>query len=235
MILAALLLPTLIFAQDDPKKEYKSIGDDAVFSIVEEMPEYSGGQQALFTYLGKNLSYPESAIDAGISGTVYVQFVVDTDGSIKDANVVRGIGEACDDEALRVVNSMPTWKPGKQRGKNVKVSYILPVKFSLGNDGPKPPVYPNGSSAMHEYVKKNFVYPKKLIKNGCPSGILIMQVGWDATGKIIKVEGVESDLLNKEMIRVIESMPTFRPAIDKGTEVPHAGTLSFPYFCPDKD
>jgi len=104
---------------------------DEIFTIVENMPTFPGGEEALFKFLGKSTKYPPMAVDAGITGTVYVNFVVDKDGKVKNAKVVRGIHSACDKEALRVVNSMPKWTAGRQRGKPVKVSYNLPIKFTL--------------------------------------------------------------------------------------------------------
>lgn len=91
-------------------------------------PEYSGN---LFEYLSKSLQYPAGARDMGIEGKVIVQFVVNEDGSVSNAHVVKGIGGGCDEEALRVVNGMQRWKPGKQNGRAVKVFYTLPIRFVL--------------------------------------------------------------------------------------------------------
>jgi protein TonB len=85
----------------------------------------------LYSYLGNNIKYPVMAKESGIQGKVYVTFVVERDGSITDVKVLRGIGGGCDEEAVRVVASMPRWKPGKQRGKPVRVQYNLPVRFTL--------------------------------------------------------------------------------------------------------
>ncbi|MEN8225218.1 MAG: energy transducer TonB, partial [Bacteroidota bacterium] len=85
----------------------------------------------LYAYLGNNIKYPVMAKESGIQGKVYVTFVVETDGSITDVKVLRGIGGGCDEEAIRVVSTMPKWKPGKQRGKPVRVQYNLPVRFTL--------------------------------------------------------------------------------------------------------
>lgn len=100
-------------------------GQDRVFTIIEKMPEFPGGPEAMFKYLGQNIKCPGSAIDAGIQGTVYVSFVVDTSGAINATSVLRGIGGGCDEEALRVVNGMPLWVPGKDNGKPVKVQYNM--------------------------------------------------------------------------------------------------------------
>lgn len=102
-----------------------------IFTIVEEMPSFPGGEAKLFEYLGKNTKFPQMARDAGIQGQVYVNFVVYEDGSIRDVKVLRGIGGGCDEEAIRVVQNMPKWSSGKQRGKAVRVSYNLPIRFTL--------------------------------------------------------------------------------------------------------
>jgi TonB family protein len=105
--------------------------DKDVFTIVEQMPGFPGGQEALFKFLGENIRYPKKALNAGIQGVVYVTFVVEQDGTISRARVLRGIGGGCDEESLRVVNSMPTWMPGVQRGKPVRVQYNLPIRYTL--------------------------------------------------------------------------------------------------------
>lgn len=106
--------------------------EEVVFVVVETMPEFPGGQQALFKYLSENVKYPVIAQENGIQGRVICQFVVNKDGSIVDVEVVRSGGDASlDKEALRVIKSMPKWKPGKQRGKAVRVKYTVPVNFRL--------------------------------------------------------------------------------------------------------
>jgi protein TonB len=117
-----------VVIEEEPEEE---IVEEEIFTIVENMPEFPGGTEALFKYLGKNIKYPAMAKDAGIKGKVYVTFVVDKDGSIADVRVLRGIGGGCDEEAIRVVGGMPKWAPGKQRGKAVRVQYNLPINFIL--------------------------------------------------------------------------------------------------------
>lgn len=99
-----------------------------IFTYVEQMPEFNGNVQE---YLANKLRYPDQAREAGIEGRVIVKFVVNEDGDISDAQVVRGIGGGCDEEALRVVKSMPKWKAGKQNGRPVKVYFTLPISFRL--------------------------------------------------------------------------------------------------------
>lgn len=103
------------------------------FTIVEDMPEFVGGEKALFAYLGKTTKYPEIEKKLGNQGTVWVSFVVGKDGKIKNTKIERGVSQYLDAEALRVINAMPDWIPGKQRGKAVNVSFNLPVKFILIN------------------------------------------------------------------------------------------------------
>ncbi len=102
-----------------------------VFTKVEVLPQFNGGQKALQEFMIANIKYPEEAKKKGIKGTVFVTFVVQADGKVTDAKVLRGIGAGCDEEALRVVKMMPPWKPGLQKGKPVNVIFNLPVKFDL--------------------------------------------------------------------------------------------------------
>lgn len=106
--------------------------EEEVFMVVETMPEFPGGQAALFKYLSEKVKYPVIAQENGIQGRVICQFTVNKDGSIVDVNVARSSGDASlDKEALRVIQSMPKWSPGKQRGKPVRVKYTVPVNFKL--------------------------------------------------------------------------------------------------------
>lgn len=102
-----------------------------VFFIVENMPEFPGGELALRKFIANAIKYPVIAQENGIQGKVYVNFVVDKDGSVTQAKIARGVDASLDKEALRVVNSLPKWKPGMQRGKPVKVSYTVPISFVL--------------------------------------------------------------------------------------------------------
>ena len=109
----------------------EEVVEQEIFQIVEEMPAYPGGDQKLMEFIAKGIKYPQIARETGIQGRVFVGFVVEPDGSVSNVKVLRGIGGGCDEEAMRVVKSMPKWKPGKQRGKAVRVSYMLPVNFKL--------------------------------------------------------------------------------------------------------
>jgi TonB family protein len=102
-----------------------------VFDVVEEMPQYPGGPQALFKFLGENVHYPEEAEKAGIQGRVIATFVVEKDGSISQPTIVKSVDPLLDAEALRVISAMPNWKPGKQNGEVVRVKYTVPLSFNL--------------------------------------------------------------------------------------------------------
>jgi protein TonB len=105
--------------------------EEQVFTVVEQQPEFNGGMAALGQYLGKNLRYPAAAQRANVSGRVFVSFVVNTDGSIQDVSVLKGLGFGTDEEAIRVIKAMPKWRPGKQSGRPVRVKYNLPINFTL--------------------------------------------------------------------------------------------------------
>ena len=106
--------------------------EQTIFEVVEQMPEFpNGGMAGLMQYLSKNIKYPTIAQENGTQGRVTVQFVVNRDGSIVDAKVLRGVDPYLDREAIRVISSMPKWKPGMQRGKAVRVKYTVPVMFRL--------------------------------------------------------------------------------------------------------
>ncbi len=114
-----------------PVEDEEEVSEAEIFTVVESMPSFPGGMGALMKYLAENIKYPPLAKESGIQGRVFINFVVEPDGSISNVKVLRGIGGGCDEEAVRVVERMPKWSPGKQRGKPVRVSYNLPVKFTL--------------------------------------------------------------------------------------------------------
>ena len=116
---------------DNPAKEKMQPDKNGVYQIVEEMPVFPGGEQALMDYVSKNVVYPNEAQEKGISGRVFVSFIVEKDGSVNEVEVVRGIGGGCDEESVRVVKAMPKWNPGKMKGETVRVSYMMPINFKL--------------------------------------------------------------------------------------------------------
>lgn len=111
----------------------ETVFDSIDYADLDEQPQFPGGNKALLTFLNSNIIYPDSAKNNGISGTVYISFVINPDGKLTDAKIVRGSRDCseCDLEALRVILLMPDWVPGKQKGKPVKVKYMFPIKFNL--------------------------------------------------------------------------------------------------------
>ena len=108
-------------------------GEQEIFGFVpgEELPCYPYGDEAMYKFVNENLVYPQEAIDAGVEGRVFVRFWINEDGSLSDFEVARGIGYGCDGEAVRVIQSMPKWKPGKRNHEPVKMQYMMPVIFKL--------------------------------------------------------------------------------------------------------
>lgn len=109
----------------------EEVAEAEIFTVVEDAPAYPGGDEARIKFLMENIKYPQMARESGIQGTVYVTFVVERNGSVTDVRVLRGIGGGCDEEAIRVIQAMPAWNPGKQRGKPVRVQFNMPIKFTL--------------------------------------------------------------------------------------------------------
>jgi protein TonB len=111
------------------KDEGVKVFEGEIFKVVEEMPEFPGGAAKMMEFIQKNIQYPMTARENGIQGRVFVNFVIEPDGSITNVTAMRGIGGGCDEEAIRVVQSMPNWKPGKQRGVAVRTSFTVSVIF----------------------------------------------------------------------------------------------------------
>ena len=109
--------------------EEESDGEADIFQVVEDMPQFPGG--SVQKWIAKNVKYPMIAQENNIQGKVFVQFVIEKDGSVSDVKVARSVDPSLDKEAIRVVKAMPKWKPGKQRGKPVRVSYTVPINFQL--------------------------------------------------------------------------------------------------------
>ena len=114
-----------------PIEEEDEEEEAQIFTVVESMPGFPGGEAARIKYLNDNIKYPQMARESGIQGRVFVTFVVEKDGKVTDVRVLRGIGGGCDEEAVRVIKNMPRWNAGKQRGKPVRVQFNMPILFKL--------------------------------------------------------------------------------------------------------
>ena len=118
-------------AELQKEQQDNAANDNKIYDGVETMPEYPGGVSAMMSFIGKNLVYPEVSQENGIQGRVVVQFVINVDGTVSDIKVVKSVDPYLDKEAIRVVGSMPKWKPGTQEGKPVRVKYTVPINFRL--------------------------------------------------------------------------------------------------------
>jgi TonB family C-terminal domain len=207
--------------------------DEQVFQIVEKMPSFPGGNDALNQYLNENIKYPADAAKNSIQGRVICRFVVSDNGSITDIEVVRSVDSDLDKEAVRVIQSMPKWTPGTQRGQAVNVRYTLPINFRLQTTPKvedadeqvfqvveKMPIFPGGNDALSQYLSKNIKYPGDAVDKGI-QGSVICQFVVTKDGSITDVKvvrSVDSDL-DKEAVRVIQSMPKWTPGTQRGKEV----------------
>ena len=238
-----------IIAAEDAPVHVLEKDNDTVFQIVEQMPEFPGGVEALMKYISENVKYPQEAKDKNISGRVVLGFVIEKDGSVNEVKVLRGIGGGCDDEAVRVIKTMPKWKPGRQKGEPVRVFYQIPINFKLDDgqsqtslgkanvskvskDDMKPdengvyqiveemPQYPGGETAMMEYVAKNVVYPKEAQEKGI-SGRVFVGFVVEKDGSIGEVKLLRGigGGCDEEAIHVIKGMPKWKPGKQEGKPV----------------
>lgn len=125
------IIEEYVYEAPEIEIEEEEIVEAEIFTVVEQMPEFPGGAAELTRFIQKNIKYPMMARESDIQGRVYVNFVVEPDGSVSNVTVMRGIGGGCDEEAVRIVNMMPKWNPGKQRGIAVRCSFTVPIVFRL--------------------------------------------------------------------------------------------------------
>ena len=246
---AALLIASNISCISSEKQEEISekqesrAAEGEVFQVVEEMPEFPGGMAECMKWLGQNIKYPAEAKEKGVQGRVIVQMVVEKDGTITNAKVVRGVDPLLDAEALRVVNQSPKWKPGMQKGEAVRVKYTLPIMFRLSNDSSdskaaetprkaivdengvhqvceEMPEFPGGMQECMKWLGKNINYPAEAKEKGT-QGRVIIQFVVEKDGSITEAKvarGVDP-LLDAEALRVINSSPKWKPGKQGGQPV----------------
>ena len=233
----------LSFAPEESRAVKAPEGE--IFQVVEEMPEFPGGMGECMKFIGKNIKYPTQAQENGIQGRVIVQMIVTKEGDIAEAKVVRNVDPLLDAEALRVINSMPKWKPGKQKGEAVNVKYTIPVMFRLSNETPETkkekestateetvnentifqvveemPEFPGGMRECMNFLDKNLKYPATAQENEV-QGRVIVQFVVDTDGSILEpnvVRGVNPEL-DAEALRVISIMPKWKPGKQRGKAV----------------
>ena len=219
--------------------------DGDYYMVCEEMPEFAeGGIPGLMKFISSNLKYPAEALDKGIQGRVIVQFIVEKDGSLSNINVVRGVDPLLDDEAVRIIESSPKWKPGKQKGQAVSVKFTVPIRFKIpgkeeaateSGDGQtadkvdangvhmvceEMPEFPGGMTECMKYLGKNVKYPAEALEKGI-EGRVIVQFVVEKDGSITNakvVRGIHPSL-DAEALRVMNSMPKWKPGKQKGQAV----------------
>ena len=213
-----------------------------VLEVVEEMPQFPGGMRACMQFLARNVKYPASAQEAGKQGKVLVSFVVNTDGTIVDTQVVKSISPDLDKEALRVIGLMPKWQPGKQKGKPVRVKYTMPINFQLSNDGVKNvqsyrnPEVPGGMPTINAFLESMIKYPEKAKASG-KHGTVIVAFVVEEDGSISNIEllnRVDSQL-DKEAMRVVRLMPKWNPAIFEGKPVRSKTSIPVKFSLPSSE
>ena len=219
--------------------------EQTIFEVVENMPDFPGGQAALMQYLAKNIKYPTIAQENGTQGQVIAQFVIQADGTLSDLKIVKSVDPLLDAEAMRVIKEMPKWQPGKQRGIAVATRVTVPIRFRLMDSDSAPstdsnknqentifdvvehaPEFPGGMEACLKYMYKNIKYPAVAMEAGI-QGQVVIQIVIDKDGKIHDpkiVRGVSPEL-NAEAVRVISNMPQWIPGKQKGKNVATRFTL----------
>jgi TonB family protein len=227
----------------DVKAESQTQPDDRViFTIVENMPKFPGGDDGLLKFLQTETKYPKEAQDKGLEGRVVARFIVNEDGSISGAEVIRGVDPLLDAEALRVIKAMPKWEPGKQNGKAVNVQYTLPVTFQLSavseisqktqsvnsevdangayNVVEEMPEFPGGNNELMKYLTSSIKYPAEAVESAFQGRVVVsFIVNKDGSISDIKVLRGVASALDKEAIRVVSAMPKWIPGKMKGEAV----------------
>ena len=225
---------------------------DDTFVVVEQAPEYPGGNAALLDFLKNNLRYPEAARAEKAEGRVIVRFVVNTKGKVEDAAVIKGVHPLLDAEALRVVGLLSGWLPGAQGGKPVNVWYMAPVAFSLtpeaaGTSSPESPgetpfiqpeqmpQFPGGQQAMLMTIAERMQYPEEAKKQKIQGKVIIRFVV-NKEGRVtdaVVLKGVDP-LLDVEALRVVNALPDFKPGMQGGKPVDSYLMVPITFTLPDK-
>ena len=209
-----LFIPLFIFSQEEDKLEREA--------------EFPGGYEAMKAYLGENVVYPDISMELGDAGRVFVEFVVNTDGTIEQVKILRGVSAEIDAEALRVVENMPNWIPGIYKGEVVRVRCKIPINFELLDDTEdyiydypnKSARFPGGNIALGKFINRKLKYPKAAIKNEDEGEVIIgFVVNIDGSLEQIEVIKSVSKELDEESIRLINKMPKWIPARQTGDKV----------------
>jgi len=228
-------------------KEKQGIKEGDAFVVVDEMPKFPGGDAALLKFIAENTQYPKEAKDKGISGRVIIRFKIMEDGLIQDVSVMNGIDPLLDNEAIRIVSTIPNFEPGRHDGVAVPVWYMVPITFTLSNkaESSPPPIpppspdtnsdlpsepfvvvdemprFPGGDQALIQYLVDNVRYPEAT-KAKKIQGKVIIRFCVTKTGSVDRIsvlKGVDPDL-DAEAFRVVSTLPAFTPGKQGGVAVP---------------
>ncbi len=220
-------------AEANAQTEQVDTTDQEIFVFVEVQPQYIGGDSARLEYLASTIIYPNDAMESGLQGSVYVTFVVEKDGSITNAKVIKGISSSLDKESLNAVNKMPKWKPGLHEGKAVRCQFNMPIKFeiisypdyiiskkdtSLGAE--TPPEFIGGDPARLKYLSESVVYPREALYKGIQGTVYVTFVV-EKDGSISNVQllrGIGGGC-DEAAINAVKSMPNWKPGFQRGRVV----------------
>ncbi len=205
--------------------------DEQVFTVVEKMPSFPGGDAELLKYIATNIKYPKESQDNGEQGRVICSFIVGRDGSVNNPEVLRGVTPLLNEEAVRVINTMPRWNPGMQRGKAVAVKYTVPITFRLKSPVEETkeetltvvdvmPQYPGGDHELLKFIAQSIKYPMEAQEAGM-QGRVICSFVVDKKGNIVEpkvIRGIDPSL-DAEALRVIGMMPRWTPGRQDGKAV----------------
>ena len=205
--------------------------NEQVFTVVEKMPSFPGGDAELLKYIATNIKYPEESQDNGEQGRVICSFIVGRDGSVNNPEVLRGVTPLLNEEAVRVINTMPRWNPGMQRGKAVAVKYTVPITFRLKSPVEETkeetltvvdvmPQYPGGDRELLKFIAQSIKYPTDAQEAGV-QGRVICSFVVDKKGNIVEpkiIRGIDPSL-DAEALRVIGMMPRWTPGRQDGKAV----------------
>lgn len=205
--------------------------DEQVFTVVEKMPSFPGGDAELLKYIATNIKYPKESQDNGEQGRVICSFIVGRDGSVNNPEVLRGVTPLLNEEAVRVINTMPRWNPGMQRGKAVAVKYTVPITFRLKSPVEEAkeetltvvdvmPQYPGGDRELLKFIAQSIKYPMEAQEAGM-QGRVICSFVVDKKGNIVEpkvIRGIDPSL-DAEALRVIGMMPRWTPGRQDGKAV----------------
>ncbi len=223
-----LVVAELLFVLFPSASHSQEASQDSVYNFVQKMPEYPGGQEGILTYFVENMRYPLAAYLKAVSGTAYVNFIVEKDGSVSDVHILKPVGFGCDEEAIRLVSNMKGWVPGELDGKKVRVRSNVPVFFKeelypgsrICTNPDTLPKFPGGSGALSEYLQKETKIPPEAKENDI-SGIVAVNFVVEKDGTVSNVMILDSlgYGCNEEALRVISNMPAGKPGYLNGEPV----------------